>query len=152
MKYFLYVVFACSVSLPAKSQYNYLSNLEPAIGQSRSGLITYLRNILGGKEPTLAPNSRTVYTIGNVDMHAEYSINNDSCLQAGIKFFAGNYYHIAEQSIVSACAVLKDYPDVYYKTAGNGRTIYYVIDKKAMVITLYEKNFFNDQLRALNHK
>jgi hypothetical protein len=151
MKSLLFLSLAFLSSLSAKEQYNYLSNIEPAIGLSRAEFITYMKSILNGKAPTLASNSQSVYTVQNVDMQSEYNIDKDSCLQAGIKFLVPVYYKIAEKSIISNYPPVNEYPTVYYKIAHNGKTIYYIVNEKKMVIVLIEKQFFIEQEKALNH-
>jgi hypothetical protein len=107
-------VFTIILINSVKAQENYLSILEPAIGLSQSELKLFLKGILKGNEPGRASGTqKMVYSIDNVDIHSDYYINDDSCLQAGMRFKNLQYYIKAEELIISNCPPYKGISNLY---------------------------------------
>ena len=146
MKSIIITLITFLVFATVNAQDNYISILDPSIGLSHSELKLFLKGILKGREPAKAPNSdKIIYTIDNVDIHADYYIDKDSCLQAGIRFKNEASYKKAEDQIVSNCPPIKGMDDMYYKISQNGRLLYYLINIKEKIIVVTERNYFMGQ-------
>lgn len=149
MKLIFYTLFVIFFAETSKGQENYLSILEPAIGVNTSELKLFLKGVLNGREPGKAPNiEKTIYTIDNNDIHAEYFINKDSCLQAAMRFKNEQPFKKAKEFIISNYPQLKGIDDMFYKITQSGRLIYYSIDNQRKLIIIIDNNFFSEQLQS----
>lgn len=116
--------------------------IEPAIGLSQSEVKIFLRGILNGREPGRASNTdKIIYTLDNVDIHADYYIDKDSCLSAGLRFKNQEQYIKAKEQIESTCPEQEGLENTYYQVSKNKRMIFFIIDNKGLVILAVERNF-----------
>jgi hypothetical protein len=97
---------------------------------------------LNGREPGKAPNAdKTIYTLDNVDIHADYSIDKDSCLSAGLHFKNQDEYKKAKDQIESTCPEQEGLENTYYQISKNKRLIFFILNNKEMIILAVERNF-----------